>query len=126
MPVKVLGLRQVFPALRQYQTCAVVGQHFSGRIITTVEMLAEDHLVAVGQNRECAQIEYLVMQRTQGKPIGHNVRSLCLKPFDMSGLETDGLPAEAKIVAADTATILVGEQNLFAKGRIAAPNLFLN
>ena len=34
--------------------------------------------------------------------------------------------AEAKIVAADTATVLVGEQNLLAKGRITAPNLFLN
>lgn len=54
-------------------------------------MLAKDNSEVIRLNGECSQIENLVVERAQGKPVLFDVRPASLKPFDVRGFETDGL-----------------------------------
>ena len=103
----------------------MVREHSAGCIDATVEMLAENHLVAAWQYGEGAQVKNLMVQRTQGDSVGYDIRPLRLKPFDVRCFKPDGLAAEAEIMTAYAATKLVGKKNLLTECGIAAADLFL-
>ena len=65
-----------FDRMRQDHFGPVVRQHAVRRRLTAVEMLAENHLKGFGQDLECTQVKYLVLQRAQHQAVGLNARSV--------------------------------------------------
>lgn len=77
----------------------------------------EDPMVRV--NRESAQVEDLVMKRTEGDSVGLSVRTSCLVPLDVGCIQSDGHIADAKIETAQRAAILVGDQHPISESGIS-------
>lgn len=70
-------------------------------------VLTEDHPVLRRLEGEGTQVEQLVMQRAQGKPVRLDVRSTHVVPLDVGGLEPGADAADPQVEAADAAPVLV-------------------
>jgi hypothetical protein len=124
VPIQKLRARQVLPALRRDQRGAVVRQQFGAGGVAADGVAAEDDLVVLRQHGEGAQVEDLVVQRAERETVGHHVRPAGLEPLDVRRFEADDVRAQAQVVPAHAAAVLVGEQHLLAKGGIAAADFF--
>lgn len=116
-------MRQVLVGLRKDHSSSVMSKHPCRRVFTAMKLLAEYDFERPGDDRKCTEVEDLVMQGTQRDAVWYDVGASGLKPLDMGGFEPDRLSAEPQIVATDTATILVGEQDPLAEGRAASAEL---
>lgn len=103
----------------------MVRQQFGAGGVAADGVAAEDDLVVLRQHGEGAQVEDLVVQRAEREAVGHHVRPAGLEPLDVRRFEADDVRAQAQVVPAHAAAVLVGEQHLLAEGGIAAAGFFL-
>jgi len=61
---------------------------------------------------QAAAVEYLVVERTESEAVGNLVRAAVLLPEHMGRFQADELIAKTPVKAANSATLLVGHQDL--------------
>ena len=90
-----------------------------GRIHALTMDRPGDHDLEVRQNRECAGVEQLVVESTQGEAVGDDRGTLSLVPSDVRCFERERGALEAAGERADGASVSIGPEYPAAKCRIA-------
>src|SRR5262245_25059860 len=122
VPVEVLGGRPPFGPLRLPDLFPVVAEERLLERHDAVDQLRdEQHLVVPDGER--SQVEHLVVQRAEGKPVTLQVGAVGLVPADVGRVESDGHGPELQVEPAHGATELVGDKYTLAELWVALPDL---
>ncbi len=78
-----------------------------------------EHAVLLAEPDE-AEVQRLVVERAEAKPLGHGVGVADGMPVDARGLEPDGGAAEPGIQPANRALVAVGAEDQLAEGPVAS------
>jgi hypothetical protein len=74
--------------------------------------------VIVG-DRDCSEVEGLVVQRTEGKTVLDHVRAAVREPLHVRGHDADADLADLSVVRADRAPVLVSAQHRWSEAGVA-------
>lgn len=123
VPADVLSAWRWLPELRLEERLADEPEHQLLCSATASNEVCRDGNLVVVTHTQDAAVEEFVMEAAEAQPVLHRVRTLEGPPTQMGGVESDGFGAEAPVVAAHRALVLVGDEHQLTESGVTPSEL---